>query len=217
MGRQAPGQRLAAVADGDNAGGITNGQTDLPETWHGACNVNHHSVNAGFSEAPDSQHQNKGIRAMALNQQTLEGNWNEIKGKLHERWGQLTQDDLQKARGNVDQLVGLIQRKTGEARERVEQYLNELTASSGGGVSRVAEAVRGYASSAMDSMRGYGSTAAESADEARARAAEMLRGGYAQTERMIQQRPLESLAVGFGAGLITGVIIGLVMRSGSRY
>ena len=73
---------------------------------------------------------------MALNQQTLEGNWNEIKGKLHERWGQLTQDDLQKARGNVDQLVGLIQRKTGEARERVEQYLNEITANGGSGVSR---------------------------------------------------------------------------------
>ena len=154
---------------------------------------------------------------MALNQQTLEGNWNEIKGKLHERWGQLTQDDLQKARGNVDQLVGMIQRKTGEARERVEQYLNELTSNGGSGVGRVAEAVRGYASSAVESMRGYGGTAAESAEEARARAAEMLRGGYAQTERMIQQRPLESLAVGFGAGLITGVIIGLVMRSGSRY
>ena len=154
---------------------------------------------------------------MALNQQTLEGNWNEIKGKLHERWGQLTQDDLQKARGNVDQLVGMIQRKTGEARERVEQYLDELTANSSGGVSRMAEAVRGYASSAVDSMRGYGSTAVEGADEARARAAEMLRGGYAQTERMIQQKPLESLAVGFGAGLITGVIIGLVMRSGSKY
>jgi ElaB/YqjD/DUF883 family membrane-anchored ribosome-binding protein len=44
----------------------------------------------------------------------------------------------------------------------------------------------------------------------------MLRGGYVQTERMIQQRPIESLAVGFGAGLIAGVIIGLVMRSGSR-
>jgi ElaB/YqjD/DUF883 family membrane-anchored ribosome-binding protein len=41
----------------------------------------------------------------------------------------------------------------------------------------------------------------------------MMRGGYAQTERMVQQRPMESLAVGFGAGLITGVIIGLVMRS----
>jgi len=153
---------------------------------------------------------------MALNQQTLEGNWNEIKGKLHERWGQLTQDDLQKAQGSVDQLVGMIQRKTGEARERVEQYLSELTTNGGSGVSKMAEAVRGYASNAADSARGYASTAAESAEEARARAAEMLRGGYVQTERMIQQRPLESLAVGFGAGLITGVIIGLVMRSGSR-
>jgi uncharacterized protein YjbJ (UPF0337 family) len=152
---------------------------------------------------------------MALNQQTLEGNWNEIKGKLHERWGQLTQDDLQKARGNVDQLVGLIQRKTGEARERVEQYLNEITTNGGSGVSRVAETVRGYTSTAAEAARGYASTAGESAEEARARAAEMLRGGYAQTERMIQQRPMESLAVGFGAGLITGVIIGLVMRSGS--
>jgi uncharacterized protein YjbJ (UPF0337 family) len=106
-----------------------------------------------------------------MNQQTLEGNWNEIKGKLHERWGQLTNDDLQKARGNVDQLVGLIQRKTGEARERVEQYLNDLTSNGGAGVSKMAETVRGYASS----------------------------------------------AVGFGAGLIAGVVIGLVMRSGSRY
>jgi uncharacterized protein YjbJ (UPF0337 family) len=151
-----------------------------------------------------------------MNQQTLEGNWNEIKGKLHERWGQLSNDDLQKARGNVDQLVGLIQRKTGEARERVEQYLNDLTSGGGAGVSKVAETVRGYASSAAESARGYASSATETAEEARARAADMLRGGYVQTERMIQQRPIESLAVGFGAGLIAGVIIGLVMRSGSR-
>jgi len=139
---------------------------------------------------------------MKLNQQTLEGNWNEIKGKLHEKWGQLSQDDLQKARGNVDQLVGLIQRKTGEARDRVEQFLSELTGDSASTVSRVAETVRGYASGAVDSM-----------DDARGRAADVVRGGYAQTERMIQQRPLESLAVGFGAGLIAGVIIGLVLRS----
>jgi uncharacterized protein YjbJ (UPF0337 family) len=150
---------------------------------------------------------------MTVNQQTLEGNWNEIKGKLHERWGQLTQDDLQKVRGNVDQLVGLIQRKTGEARERVEQYLSELTSNGSSGVGKVADAVRGYASSAADSMRGYASTAGDSLDEARARAAHLVRGGVVQTERMIQQRPLESLAVGFGAGLITGVIVGLVLRS----
>lgn len=139
---------------------------------------------------------------MKLNQQTLEGNWNEIKGKLHERWGQLSNDDLQKARGSIDQLVGLIQRKTGEAREQVEEYLTDLTSNGASGVSRVAEAVRTYANGATESLT-----------EARGRAGEAVRGGYVQTERMIQQRPIESLAVGFGAGLITGVVLGLVMRS----
>jgi uncharacterized protein YjbJ (UPF0337 family) len=138
---------------------------------------------------------------MAINQQTLEGNWNEIKGKLHEKWGQLTQDDLTKARGNVDQLVGLIQRKTGEARERVEQFLSDLTAGGSGAVGRVAETVRDYAHQAAESM-----------DDARHRATDYVRGGYVQTERMIQQRPMESLAVGFGAGMIAGVVIGLMLR-----
>jgi uncharacterized protein YjbJ (UPF0337 family) len=138
---------------------------------------------------------------MAVNQQTLEGNWNEIKGKLHEKWGQVTKDELQKARGNVDQLVGIIQRKTGEARERIEDYLDELTGSGASAVSRVAETVRNYASQAGASV-----------EDVTGRAREAMRGGYAQTERMIQQRPMESLAVGFGAGLITGVVIGLIIR-----
>jgi uncharacterized protein YjbJ (UPF0337 family) len=138
---------------------------------------------------------------MAVNQQTLEGNWNEIKGKLHEKWGQVTKDELQKARGNVDQLVGVIQRKTGEARERIEDYLNELTSGGASAVSRVAETVRHYASHAAGSM-----------EDVTGRAREAVRGGYVQTERMIQQRPMESLAVGFGAGLITGVVIGLLIR-----
>jgi uncharacterized protein YjbJ (UPF0337 family) len=138
---------------------------------------------------------------MAINQQTLEGNWNEIKGKLHEKWGQLTQDDLAKAKGNVDQLVGVIQRKTGEARDRIEQFLTDLTANGAGTVSKVAETVRGYASSAVGGV-----------EDVAGRASDYVRGGYVQTERMIQQRPMESLLVGFGAGMIAGVVVGLMMR-----
>lgn len=138
---------------------------------------------------------------MAINQQTLEGNWNEIKGKLHEKWGQLTNDDFAKAKGNVDQLVGVIQRKTGEGRERVEQFLNELTTDGAGAVSKMAESVRGYASQA-----------AESVDDVTHRAGDYVRGGYVQTERMIQQRPMESLIAGFGAGIVAGVIIGVMIR-----
>src|SRR5437899_3320409 len=66
--------------------------------------------------------------AVMINQQTLQGNWNEIKGKLRSKWGQLTNDELQSFDGNVDRLVGIIQRKTGEARNSVEHFLEEVSA-----------------------------------------------------------------------------------------
>jgi uncharacterized protein YjbJ (UPF0337 family) len=57
-----------------------------------------------------------------ISQQTMQANWNEIKGKLRSKWAALTDDDLAIFRGNVDQLVGTIQRKTGEARESIEEF-----------------------------------------------------------------------------------------------
>ena len=61
-----------------------------------------------------------------INQQVLQGNWNEIKGKLRSKWGQLTNDDVKSFDGNIDQLLGLIQKRTGEGRESVERFLNDL-------------------------------------------------------------------------------------------
>src|SRR5204863_284881 len=57
-----------------------------------------------------------------VNAQTLQGHWEEVKGKLREKWGQLTGDDLERFSGDVDKLVGLIQRKTGVARSAIEEY-----------------------------------------------------------------------------------------------
>ena len=65
---------------------------------------------------------------MAINAQALQGQWNQVKGQVRERWGQLTDDDLQIHGGNIDQLVGRIQQRTGETRDVVERYLTELTA-----------------------------------------------------------------------------------------
>ena len=48
-------------------------------------------------------------------QEKLVGNWNQIKGKVKQRWGQLTDDELSEVEGHFDQLVGLVQQKTGEA------------------------------------------------------------------------------------------------------
>ena len=63
---------------------------------------------------------------MAINAQELQGQWNRLKGQVKEKWGQLTDDDLQISGGNVDQLVGRIQQKTGVARDQIEKFLSDL-------------------------------------------------------------------------------------------
>jgi len=88
-----------------------------------------------------------------INQTTLKGNWNEIKGKLRTRWGQLTNDDVQTFNGNVDQLVGLIERKTGETRSAVEDYLNQLTANGSASVGAAVEDARKYVQDAAQRIQ----------------------------------------------------------------
>jgi uncharacterized protein YjbJ (UPF0337 family) len=63
-----------------------------------------------------------------LNDQTLKAHWDQIVGQLRARWEALRPEDLQAFQGNVEQLVALIQSKTGEAREAIVQVLDRLTA-----------------------------------------------------------------------------------------
>ena len=51
----------------------------------------------------------------------IKGDWNITKGKLKQKWASLTDDDLQYAEGKKDELVGRIQKRTGETREAVEK------------------------------------------------------------------------------------------------
>lgn len=51
----------------------------------------------------------------------LKGNWNIVKGKLKEKYGELTDDDLAYVEGKEDQLLGRIQKRTGEAEETIRR------------------------------------------------------------------------------------------------
>ena len=53
-----------------------------------------------------------------LNVEEIRGHWSTIQGKLREQWGQLTDDDVQMAEGNLDQVIGRIQHKIGQAPHR---------------------------------------------------------------------------------------------------
>lgn len=56
----------------------------------------------------------------------LEGKWNLVKGKLKEKYGQLTDDDLQYTEGKEDQLIGRLQEVTGKAREELIEEIKSL-------------------------------------------------------------------------------------------
>lgn len=58
-----------------------------------------------------------------MNKLEIKGEWNIIKGKLKEKWADLTDDDLQFAKGKETELVGRIQKRTGETRETVEKAI----------------------------------------------------------------------------------------------
>lgn len=63
-----------------------------------------------------------------MNWDQIKGNWTEFKGKAREKWGELTDDELQEARGERDQLVGLIQEKYGKAKAEAEKEVEEWQA-----------------------------------------------------------------------------------------
>jgi uncharacterized protein YjbJ (UPF0337 family) len=60
-----------------------------------------------------------------MNKLEIKGNWNIAKGKLKQKWGQLTDDDLDYVEGKADELVGRIQKRTGESKEDIERSVRE--------------------------------------------------------------------------------------------
>ena len=56
----------------------------------------------------------------------LESRWTELKGRIREAWGAVNDDELQRLEGRWDQVVALIQRKTGQTVDTIEAKLDEL-------------------------------------------------------------------------------------------
>lgn len=176
-----------------------------------------------------------------VNEQAFKGHWTELRGKVKERWGALTDDDLVLAEGNADQLAGIVQRRTGESREQIEHELEQMAGEVGttmeklrqhtsATVAGAGESARQYAQKASESARRYAGDAGEAARQYADRASEAARqqydqfqeqygealaavqAGYADAEQAVRRKPIESLCVAFGTGLVAGVIVGLCFR-----
>lgn len=60
------------------------------------------------------------------NTDVTRGKWQQAKGAVKERWGEITDDEYRQTEGNIDQLAGKIQEKYGHAKEDVAEQLNKL-------------------------------------------------------------------------------------------
>ncbi len=56
----------------------------------------------------------------------LEGKWNEIKGQLKQKYGDLTDDDLAYEKGKADELFGRLEKKIGKNRTEIEREVNQF-------------------------------------------------------------------------------------------
>ena len=65
-----------------------------------------------------------------MNTLEIKGDWNIIKGKLKQKWAKLTDDDLQFVEGKQEELLGRIQKATGETREAIENAVKEACSTS---------------------------------------------------------------------------------------
>lgn len=61
-----------------------------------------------------------------MNTQIFKGNWDEVKGKLKQKWADLTDDDMLKIEGNNDEIYGIIQQYYGHVKDDIRKIIADL-------------------------------------------------------------------------------------------
>lgn len=138
-------------------------------------------------------------------EQKLKGDWNQVAGKLKEKYGQLTDDDLTQAKGDSQQLIGMIQKKTGQASEQIEAFVHHLYETAGMQFKHLSEATSDYMGSTSQALH-------QSYDQV----VDHARNGYEQTAQVIAKRPTQAVVAALAVGLIGGVMLGFSIASARR-
>ena len=61
-----------------------------------------------------------------MNADMLKGKWHQLKGEVKSKWGQLTDDDLNRVSGDAEKLVGRVQERYGYQRERAKREVDDF-------------------------------------------------------------------------------------------
>ncbi len=138
-------------------------------------------------------------------QEEIQGTWNKLAGAVKTKYAQITGDDLAGVNGNIQQLAGVIQRKTGKAREEIDEFLKSISGTAATTVGRISEAASDMATKATDTLR-------EGYDYAR----DASRDGLKVATETVQHRPGESMLLAVGIGFAAGLIVGTFVFNGKN-
>ena len=61
-----------------------------------------------------------------MNRDIAEGKWKQLKGQIREKWGELTDDDIDQVEGSSDRFIGVLQERYGLAREEAKKQFEEM-------------------------------------------------------------------------------------------
>lgn len=131
----------------------------------------------------------------------LAGDWNQLKSRIQSKWSHITDDLMERSKGNIDSLVSAVSRATGEARENVQAYVDVCMEQGSNLYSRASDAVRYGTKSVVDSASQMGDS---------------LRTGATEAGKRIKERPLESVLLTLGVGVLAGIAMSMFMSSRSR-
>lgn len=128
----------------------------------------------------------------------VEANWKQVKGRVKERWGELTDDDLTAIAGRRDRLEGVIQERYGYAKERARKEVDAWYRSMESDLAEQIESLR-------SGIQNLASTVERIAEEQFPRARSRATAALSDAEQAVKRNPLVVIAIALGLGLLLGV------------
>ena len=129
----------------------------------------------------------------------VEGNWKQIKGRVKERWGKLTNDDLTAIAGRRDRLEGMIQERYGYASARVRNEIEDWQRSLESGLEEQIASLR-------SGIQTLSSAVERIADEQLAHTRSTAEKALNDAEEAFRRNPLVVIAVALGLGFLIGML-----------
>ncbi len=173
--------------------------------------------------APHPSTAGRGNDLDGMNKFTFDSSWNQVKGKLRQKFGQLTDDDLEFAEGKGEELFGRLEQKLGVGASEIHRTLNDIKSSlNGNGVRETLEQARAKATEVAGDLKAKATEVADEfkhvasvkAEEFKAQAGEVYeharqraRTVHEDAEEYVRTKPREAVFTALAAGFVVGLMI----------